>query len=248
MGRDGYNVGRDGYNIGRDGYNEGGVTESPVPTPLSDEFHPGTPTQRPYSPRPNRRPTLSPIPGIRPGIQVSHGRGTSICSNRARQSIFSPGEISDDSSWDSELDGPDSDTDLDNSDEDIPFIDQRHVHNHRHRYEEEEDEFERDPWNAVCVLGLRVFSKDTDVTIEVRNGEERKKNADDDDASVISGLTARMGKELDVDDSAADATSPLRTRGNLDSALQDRAVVEQMVRHMGSAPAGLERDRSGTLS
>jgi hypothetical protein len=114
---------------------------------------------------------------------------------------------------------------------------------HRYRHEEEEDEFERDPWNAVCVLGLRLFSKDTDVTIEVINGEEeRRKRHDGDDGSVIGNIGTTKEKELDVDDSAADATSPLRTRGNLDSALAER------VKHMGNAPAGHELDRSGTLS
>ncbi|KAF2741854.1 cysteine proteinase [Sporormia fimetaria CBS 119925] len=241
-GRDGYNIGRDGYNIGRDGYNEGTV-ESPAPT---DGSRPGTPVQRPFSPRPDRRPTLSPIPGIRPGIQVgSHRtRGVSVSSNRARQGIYSASEISDLSSWDSELDGPDSaDSGLEDSDEEIPrFLEQR-SRAHRQRHDDEEDEFERDPWNAVCVLGLRVFSKDTDVTIEVINGEgERKSSGEGDDASVIGGIAGRTEKELDVDDSAADATSPLRTRGNLDSALAER------MKHVGSAPAGREQHRSGTLS
>jgi hypothetical protein len=256
QGRGGYNAeglqGRDGYNIGRDGYNDGAQTDSPVPTPLSEEFHPGTPSHRQNSPRPerrayhpsptpSRRATLSPIPGVRPGIQVHRNRGTSVCSHRVQDGICSPLELSDDSSWDSELDGPDSDdSDFDNSDDDSPrFFEQR---SHRYRHEEDEDEFERDPWNAVCVVGLRVFSKDTDVTIEVRNGEGERKKSEGDEGSVISSGTTRKQKELDVDDSAADATSPLRTRGNLDSALADQ------VKHMGGAPAGQERNRSGTLS
>ncbi|KAF2472364.1 cysteine proteinase [Lindgomyces ingoldianus] len=251
MGRDGYNIGRDGYNIGRDGYNE---NESPVPTTGTDEFRPGTPSGRTYSPRPDRRPgqpsptpsrraTLSPIPGIRPGISVTRGRGTSTCSHRAREGVYSPSELSDDSSWDSELDGPDSsDSDLDSSDDERFYEQPSHSHRFR-RYEEEEDEFERDPWNAVCVVGLRVFSKDTDVEIEVQNGEgERKKNEDSEEGSMISNVVGRKEKELDVDDSAADATSPLRTRGNLDSALAER------VKLVGDAPAGKERDQSGTLS
>jgi hypothetical protein len=153
--------------------------------------------------------------------------------------------MSEYSSWDSELDGPDSDdSGLDDSDEELPRLFETRSHGNRYRYyEDEEDEFERDPWNAVCVLGLRVFSKDTDVTIEVLNGDrEHKRSGDGDDASVISTITGRKEKELDVDDSAADATSPLRTRGNLDSALAER------VKHVGNAPAGHELDRSGTLS
>jgi hypothetical protein len=171
----------------------------------------------------------------------------SDCSHRAREGIYTPSEISYDSSWDSELDGPDTDDSaFDDSDDEMPlrlFGDRARNHNHRHRYEEEEDEFERDPWNAVCVLGLRVYSKDTDVTIEVHNGDgDRKKGGDDDNASVISSVMTRKEKELDVDDSAADATSPLRTRGNLDAAL-----AAEKVKHVGDAPAGQEVDRSGTV-
>lgn len=240
QGRDGYNMGRDGYNIGRDGYNDGVQTGSPAP----EGSRPGTPPAQVLSPRPNRRPTLTPIPGVRPGIQVTHGRGTSICSHRAREGMYTPSDMSDLSSWDSELDGPDSDDFDSDGDEDV----HQHFFEHRssrNRYEEEEDEFERDPWNAVCVLGLRVYSKDTDVTIEVRNGDRDyhyKRSADGDDVSVVGSITTRKEKELDVDDSAADATSPLRTKGKLDAALAEKAM------NVGNAPAGHELDRSGTLS
>jgi hypothetical protein len=152
--------------------------------------------------------------------------------------------MTDDDTWDSDLDGPDScDSDLCSDDEGF-----YHHHHHHHRphfqYEEEEDEFERDPWNAVCVLGLRVYSKDTEVTIEVHNGEGERKRSDNDDGSSVISATPTVRKEtvLDVDDSAADATSPLRTRGNLDSALKEKVLL------IGSAPAGKERDRQGTLS
>jgi hypothetical protein len=259
-GRDGYNTGRDGYNNGRDGYNDGATTDSPIPTPMTDEFRPGTPSQRPYSPRlipaPSRKATLNPIPGIRPGISVTRNRGLSINSNRAHHGMYSPGEYSDDSSWDSEIDGPCSFNSDESSDED----EIRRLNSERHRYVwyngarypyiEDEDEFERDPWNAVAVVGLRVFSKDnTDVTIEVVNSEtERKKEGDD--ASVASISTVRRKhKELDVDDSAADATSPLRTRTTaLEDELKTRALEELAISQVGSAPAGVELDRQGTLS
>jgi hypothetical protein len=260
QGRDGYNNGRDGYNAGRDGYNEGATTDSPMPTPLTDEFRPGTPSQRPYSPRlipaPSRKATLTPIPGIRPGIQVTRNRGLSFNSNRAHHGLYSPGEYSDDSSWDSEIDGPCLFESDESSDED----EIQRLNSERHRYVwyngarypyiEDEDEFERDPWNAVAVVGLRVFSKDNaDVTIEVSNSEtERKKEGDD--ASVASISTVRRKhKALDVDDSAADATSPLRTRtAALEEELTTRAQEELAVSQVGSAPAGEERDRQGTLS
>ena len=37
--------------------------------------------------------------------------------------------------------------------------------------EEQEDLHEDDPWNAICVLGLRVYSKTSDTTIRVVDGE-----------------------------------------------------------------------------
>jgi hypothetical protein len=56
--------------------------------------------------------------------------------------------------------------------------------------EEEEDEFEADPWNAVAVVGLRVYSKDSGVSVKV----VRPRDWEDGEG------------KLDVDDSAADAT------------------------------------------
>ena len=52
--------------------------------------------------------------------------------------------------------------------------------------EEEEDEGFIDPWNAVCVLGLRVYSqvKDADVTLQVirpKNDEDKETSLDRDD-------------------------------------------------------------------
>jgi hypothetical protein len=168
-------------------------------------------------------------------------------------------DMSDYSSWDSEIDGPCSlDSGLSDDEDNIPCMfserQPRNVWYNSTRYPciEDEDEFESDPWNAVCVVGLRVFSKDnTDVTIEVHNGEgDRKKKGDGDDASVASmGTVRRKEKELDVDDSAADATSPMRTRSTgLDDELKSRAKEEELVSHVGTAPAVMERSRQGTLS
>ncbi|KAH6074574.1 hypothetical protein HBI65_237710 [Parastagonospora nodorum] len=273
QGRGGYNTelpgtyqGRDEYS-GRGGYNEGATTESPIPTPMTEDFRPGTPSQRTYSPRPERgslmpgrKATLTPIPGLRPGIQVTRGRGISINSNRAHHGMYSPDPYSDDSSWDSEFDGPCSlDSDM-SSDEDEArrFQAERQrpqyvwYNGARYPYVEDEDEFERDPWNAVAVVGLRVFSKDNaDVTIEVVNSEtERSQKKEGDDCSVMSMSTVRRKhKELDVDDSAADATSPMRTRTTgLEDELKTRAEEAEAVSHVGTAPAGSERNRQGTLS
>ncbi|KNG50856.1 calpain-like protein [Stemphylium lycopersici] len=274
QGRGGYNNDLPGAYQGRDGYNEGQLTDSPIPTPLPtpgpaqviEEFRPGTPSQRPYSPRqerrspaPSRRATLTPIPGVRPGIQVTRGRSTSEYSHRAQDGLHTLNDISDESSWDSEIDGPCSlDSDLSDDEDDIPRMlsenKPRYVwyNGSRYPYIEDEDEFERDPWNAVCVVGLRVFSKNnTDVTIEVHNGEpERRKKSDGDDVSIASmGTVRRKEKELDVDDSAADATSPMRRRNTgLEDELNSRSQEQALVDQVGTAPAGIERSRQGTLS
>ncbi|KUJ13736.1 cysteine proteinase [Mollisia scopiformis] len=56
--------------------------------------------------------------------------------------------------------------------------------------DDDEDEFERDPWNAVAVVGLRVYCKGSGVTVKVCRPREWEEGE---------------GK-LDLDDSAADAT------------------------------------------
>ncbi len=61
--------------------------------------------------------------------------------------------------------------------------------------EEELDEFEQDPWNAIAVVGLRVYSKDATVAVKVVRPRDRAKEEKN---------TPAEGK-LDVDDSAADA-------------------------------------------
>ncbi|TKA64903.1 hypothetical protein B0A49_11428 [Cryomyces minteri] len=105
-------------------------------------------------------------------------------------------DISDDDlSWDSEIDIPSSDSRSDFGDA------SGYRNNDCDRYgEESEDDFERDPWNAVCVVGLRVYSTakgEGDVKIEVCRPEEKE-------------AKASLERKLDVDDSAADAT---RNRG-----------------------------------
>lgn len=83
--------------------------------------------------------------------------------------------------------------------------------------DDEEDEFEKDPWNAVLVVGLRVYSKESAVTVQVKRerkweepqkkkkkrdimGEEISSDEDEEEDPMEIGE-----KKLDVDDSAADA-------------------------------------------
>ena len=61
--------------------------------------------------------------------------------------------------------------------------------------EEDENEFERDPWNAVAVVGLRVYSKESGVSVKV----VRPRLSDEEDKDEKAEV------KLDVDDSAVDA-------------------------------------------
>lgn len=98
---------------------------------------------------------------------------------------------------------------------------------------EEEDEFERNPWNAVATVGLRVYykvledDKDQEI-VQLRvvrpnpygksdedqggeKGEAKEANADEkasrsDQEEEDTGEEGKMEKGLDVDDSSKDAT------------------------------------------
>ncbi|KAK4973953.1 hypothetical protein LTR66_006450 [Elasticomyces elasticus] len=134
-------------------------------------------------------------------------------------------DISDDDlSWDSELDAPDSD----DSDPERGFFQPGPGMSAREGEGEEgdsDDEFAQDPWNAVCVVGLRVYSKGSEVEIKVlRPGE-----GDPGD---------KKEKLLDVDDSAADATKDL---AGLEIGLEGE--TEEL--HGGTEPVGVELDRQG---
>ena len=121
--------------------------------------------------------------------------------------------ISDDGlSWNSDIDAPsgspsetnsDSDSDTD-TDEPAPSPTKDQM----------ADDPANDPWNAVCVFGLRVYSKGSQAEIEV----VRKQDGGD---SVES-------KKLDVDDQAADATKKLQ---------KGSAREEAQLETVGTAPA-----------
>ena len=61
--------------------------------------------------------------------------------------------------------------------------------------DDDEDEFERDPWNAIAVVGLRVYSKESGVSVKV----VRPRVSEDEDKDE------KAEGKLDVDDSAVDA-------------------------------------------
>ena len=89
-------------------------------------------------------------------------------------------------------------------------------------FDQPADEVANDPWNAVCVFGLRVYSKGSQAEIEVV-----KKQDDDESAG---------SKKLDVDDQAADATKKLQ---------KGSAKEEQQLENVGTAPAWAEESKQG---
>jgi len=69
--------------------------------------------------------------------------------------------------------------------------------------DDENAEFADDPWNAVCVVGLRVYSKDSDLSIEIirpRHGEDDEDTPlDVDDASKGASAEAVGTTEVKVE-------------------------------------------------
>jgi hypothetical protein len=81
------------------------------------------------------------------------------------------------------------------------------------REEESDDEggFERDPWNAVCVVGLRVYSTESGVRVEVVRGDGRRAGSGAAGGGGADGGGGQMQEKLDVDDAAKDAVEAMRT-------------------------------------
>lgn len=131
-------------------------------------------------------------------------------------------DISDDGlSWSSDIDAPpdsssETDTDSDKEETTPPTTDSSQS------TETPADDLANDPWNAVCVFGLRVYSKGSQAEIEVVGKP-------DDEASIES-------KKLDVDDQAADATNELQ---------KGRPGEEKQLEIIGSAPAWDEESKQG---
>ena len=78
--------------------------------------------------------------------------------------------------------------------------------------ENENQEFEDDPWNAVCVVGLRVYSKDKDATIQIVRPK-----------SELEGET-----ELDVDDNSKGASGELSGKTDEDEEKKDDEVKAEI--------------------
>lgn len=108
-------------------------------------------------------------------------------------------DISDDDlSWDSELDDP-SDSETEESPPQLDAYGYPSPSNKNSKHsptEDENDEFGKDPWNAVCVVGLRVYSRDSELRIDVEKGNGGLKNGD--------VYLEDQQRGLDVDDASKD--------------------------------------------
>ncbi|KAK1971428.1 calpain family cysteine protease [Colletotrichum sublineola] len=76
---------------------------------------------------------------------------------------------------------------------------------------DDQDEFERDPWNAVAVVGIRIYYKasedsQTEVIVKLRVVRPSPYNKEEEEAPKASKPGDKKCKGLDVDDSAKDAT------------------------------------------
>ncbi|KAK4135222.1 cysteine proteinase [Trichocladium antarcticum] len=86
-----------------------------------------------------------------------------------------------------------------------------------------EDENEPEPWNAICVVGLRVYSKDEDLELRVvmeggeleEGGMGEKGGVDLDNAQANAGgaRTARAEKKDDQEDGAYEGDSEVERHG-----------------------------------
>lgn len=132
-------------------------------------------------------------------------------------------DISDDElSFDSDLDAPpDSDDDEEQA---TRYVDMPPGMNPQaRRDQEDDDDFASDPWNAVCVVGLRVYYEKGDVTVAAVKPEKH-------DATI------HKEKKLDLDDSAADATKNISG-----CALEEGEEVDVV----GSSPDAVEDNKQG---
>ena len=131
-------------------------------------------------------------------------------------------DISDDGlSWSSDIDVPSDSTSETDSDSDIDEPVPAPT-DPSQSSDMPTDDFANDPWNAVCVFGLRVYSKGSQAEIEV----VRKL---DDGESAES-------KKLDMDDQAADATKKLQ---------KGSAREEKQLENVSTAPGWDEESKQG---
>ena len=132
--------------------------------------------------------------------------------------------ISDDGlSWNSDIDAPSDSTPETDPDSDSDTDTEADAPASSSTKKQPDDDPASDPWNAVCVFGLLVYSKGSQAEIEVV-GQQDGENS--------SGGS----RKLDVDDRAADATKKLQKGSKGD---------EQWLESVGTEPAWDEESKQG---
>jgi hypothetical protein len=201
------------------------------PKAMAADSHPNQPNGRTSSPHqpsrslsrtspsytldaPRRRDTLS----VATAALGLAGFGTpGIRVQRAQVSAggkLSLSDISDDDlSWDSELDAPsDTDSELEGGGGGEQTTGARQGDGQEPDSDgDEDDEFMRDPWNAVCVVGLRVYAKKQEARIEVMRATDGRWHGGREDGEDEMSPTQMAQTSLDVDDAATDAVRNART-------------------------------------
>lgn len=158
-----------------------------------------------------------------PGIQVHR-------ASMSANGQLSLSDISDDDlSWDSELDDPehsDEEEGLDQNTREYSMFSTSRGGSNKQK-PEDDTENQDDPWNAVCVVGLRVYSKDTDLKIEVVRQTDEGRDEHEERQDYQRGL--------DVDDANKDPSrepvSPISpARGTGGESHADRSLLAAMMR------------------
>ena len=129
-------------------------------------------------------------------------------------------------SWSSDIDAPpDTDSDIDTefevSEEETPKCEKCKT-KIMDPLDEKIEELKKNPWNAVCVIGLRVYSKGAQAKVEVT------RKGDNDQSS--------KNEMLDMDDQAADATKELGIQSEEE---------EKKLEDVGNVPEHEEESKQG---
>lgn len=136
-------------------------------------------------------------------------------------------DISDDGlSWSSDIDAPsDTDSEFDSEpevfEEVVTYCKKCNI-KVPEPIKEKVAQLEKNPWNAVCVIGLRVYSKEAQAEVEVIRKED--------------GPDCSKTEMLDMDDRAADATKELGKQ----SEEEEKSLVD-----MRKAPEHEEESKEG---
>ena len=182
-------------------------TPTTTDAPPKEDTPPKEPSTNTTDPTPSQKSqhfekALQSVPSVTvngvPAPQSSAAAAPSLAPNDDDDYRYDS-DASFDSSIDSVLDFPqDPITSLsDDEDSDLGSTEKKNDEPTPDDDEDANKEFENDPWNAVCVVGLRVYSKDEGCAVEAVRPREEEEPLDLDDAS--KGASGELdGKSVEV--------------------------------------------------